>query len=139
MTSLEKRIARLEAHIRRNEEDAGGTGNPSASWLIVWHLPGESEEQALARWDLRRGDLPEGLGLSLVACEMDTQRLPMLVCHRQSGPASKRQIATYEQALQEALEWSPEERARQQQAWWARDRERLRQWQAQEAPKEAAG
>jgi hypothetical protein len=90
----------------------------------------ESEASALARVGLRPDDLPAGLRLKLMSCipthNGGKHRLPWLWCDRPSRPATKRQMHDHARLLQEALDRTPEERARLEQERWERDKETLR-------------
>lgn len=157
MKSLEKRIARLEEHIRRDEEEDEGSGLGTASdyQLIICREGNdepqcspayqlESEEAALGRWGLTHDDIPAGLWLSLMPCIREHgnghHMQPMLLRFDPSRPATKKEMADLAQILTQARARSKEEQARWQQERWERERETLRKLKQEQDPtKEPAG
>jgi hypothetical protein len=140
MTRLEKRLARLEAQVCRDEDDKDNAFDldSTAYRLIVWQGPEESEEQALARWGLTRATIPAGVTVHLARCLEQRSNPPWLVYHRRSSQpikATKSDGVAYDLQVQEALhrfETMPRDEydtymAHQQAARWERDQQTLRQ------------
>jgi hypothetical protein len=152
MRQLEKRLARLEAQVRREEDDKANAfdPDPTAYRLLVWHRPEESAEDALARWGLTRAAIPTGVTVHLFRRLDPCPDPPWLAYHRRSSQpikATKSDMGAYVQQLQEALhrfETMPRDaydahRAQQQAARWERAQQTLRQWAEHRGREEAAG
>jgi hypothetical protein len=138
MKRLETRLARLEKHVRCDEENASALAfdsDPTHYRLIVCRPPDESPDAALARWGLTREDVGTVLLSLAPCCDTHSHQPPMLLGNRRSGPATTRQPQSDLGALlQEALAQSEEERERQRKARWERDRETLRRLREQQEP-----
>jgi hypothetical protein len=129
---FDHRMQRIEAKVLEADDPAAGDtgddlGSPSDYRLIVCHVPGESVEEALGRWGLQRTDIPAGVFLYLGPCfSAHRHTEPVLLRCWRHGPPRLKPQGDLDARLQEVLALSEEERERERQARWERDRETLR-------------
>ena len=132
MKEYRNRVSRAEREVLEDDDPVAGDtgddlGSPSDYRLIVCHVPGESVEEALGRWGLQRTDIPAGVFLYLGPCfSAHRHTEPVLLRCWRHGPPRLKPQGDLGARLQEVLALSEEERERERQARWSRDRDILR-------------